>query len=149
MGVLQTPEDDDALDSLRRVRRTWQPGPTTGVDEAWLREFVEWWNGAGAWDRLPEETRVAFRAVGWKLFQEVITLTADTTSREMYATIAAPTLLLAGETSPLTERRAVERLGESLPRATVRWLSGLGHMGPISHAAIVNEAIVAHLDAHA
>lgn len=148
MGVLRAPEDEDALRALRALRRVWQPGDTNGVDEEWLREFVDWWNGSGAWDRLPEETRGAFRAVGWKLFQEVITLTADTTSRETYATIAAPTLLLTGETSPLTERRVVERLGESLPRATVRSLPGVGHMGPISHAAIVNEAIAAHLEEH-
>jgi pimeloyl-ACP methyl ester carboxylesterase len=148
MGVLRMPEDDDALRALHTVRRTWDAG-ANGVDEGWLRDFVEWWNGAGAWERLPEDTRQAFRVVGWKVFQEVITLLGDTTSRETYATIAAPTLLLAGEASPLTERRTVQRLGESLPRATVHWLPGVGHMGPISHAAIVNEAIAAHLAEHA
>jgi pimeloyl-ACP methyl ester carboxylesterase len=148
IGVLQMPEDDDALDPLRTVRRLWQPAPDTGVDEEWLRGFVDWWNGAGAWERLTEEARDAFRGVGWKLFQEVMSLAADTTSRENYATITAPTLLMAGTTSPLTERRVVERLAASLPHATVQWLDGVGHMGPISHAAIVNEAIAAHLDAH-
>lgn len=147
MGVLRSPEDEDALEPLRAVRRNWEPD-ASGTDEAWLRQFVEWWNGRGAWEHLPAETREAFRAVGWKLFQEVITLTADTTTRETYGTIAAPTLVLAGDASPLTERRAVERLAAALPRATLRWLPGAGHMGPISHAGIVNEAIAAHVAAH-
>jgi pimeloyl-ACP methyl ester carboxylesterase len=149
MSVLRTREDDDALQTLRTIRRTWKATATTGVDEEWLRDFVEWWNGEGAWDRLPAETRDAFRVVGWKLFQEVMTLTADATSGETYATIAAPTLLLRGDASPLAERRVVERLSELLPRATLRSLPGVGHMGPISHPAIVNDAIGAHLEAHA
>jgi pimeloyl-ACP methyl ester carboxylesterase len=108
--------------------------------------FVDWWNGAGTWDRMGEQARLGFRAVGWKLFQEVISLTTDRTDRATYATIAVPTLLLGGDRTPLTERRVVERLGAALPHATVRVLAGAGHMGPISHTPIVNEAITAHLE---
>lgn len=143
-GVLDEVEDADARLALGTVRRQWEPD-AGGTDEAWLREFVEWWNGAGAWERLGEETRNAFRAVGWKLFQEVMTLAAAETDRATYATISVPTLLLGGERSPLTERRVLERLGALLPRATVRLLPGAGHMGPITHTPIVNEAIAAHL----
>jgi pimeloyl-ACP methyl ester carboxylesterase len=83
--------------------------------------------------------------LGWKVFQEVISLAADRTDRATYATITVPTLILGGELSPRTERRVVERLGQALPRASVRVFHGVGHMGPISHAPLVNEAIVAHL----
>lgn len=143
-GVLDERQDADAREALSLVKRAWVPD-ASGVDEAWLRSFVDWWNGAGAWERLNEETRAAFRSVGWKLFQEVMSLAADRTSRATYGTIAAPALLLGGARSPLTERRVVERLGEALPRSTTRFFEGVGHMGPISHAAIVNEAIAAHL----
>lgn len=61
------------------------------------------------------------------------------------AAILVPILLLGGERSPMTERRVIENLGAALPRATVRFFPGVGHMGPISHASLVNEAIVAHL----
>ena len=146
-GILDEVEDAEALAGLRRVKVTWEPD-ASGVDEEWLRMFVEWWNGAGAWDRLGDPTRAAFRSVGWKLFQEVMSLGADRTDRATYATIAVPTLLLGGELSPLTERRVVQRLAGALPNARLRLLDGVGHMGPISHAAIVNEAIAAHLDGH-
>lgn len=143
-GVLDAGEDADALRGLALVKQEWEPDGR-GVDEAWLRAFVEWWNGAGAWERLAEETRESFRVMGWKVFQEVMSLAADRTDRATYATIGVPTLLLGGEQSPMTERRVIERLGAALPRATVRMFSGVGHMGPISHASIVNEAIVGHL----
>ena len=147
VGVLDDVEDADARSALALVQRSYEPGPN-GADEAWLRAFVEWWNGPGAWDRLNEETRASMRAVGWKVFQEVIGLTTEKTDRATYATIAAPTLLLAGELSPMTERRVVDRLGAALPHATVRVFPSVGHMGPISHASLINEAIASHLEAN-
>jgi len=143
-GVLDEIKDADARAALTLVPRQWQPD-AGGTDEAWLRTFVEWWNGPGAWERLAEETRASFRAVGWKLFQEVITLAADQTDRATYATITVPTLILGGADSLLTERRVVENLGAALPHATARLFDGMGHMGPISHASIVNAAIAEHL----
>ena len=143
-GILDEVNDADARADLALVKRTWDPDES-GADEAWLRAFVDWWNGPGAWDRLNDDTRAAFRSTGWKVFNEVISLAADRTTRATYATIAVPTLILGGELSPLTERRVVENLGAALPHATARFFPGVGHMGPISHAALVNEAIAAHL----
>jgi pimeloyl-ACP methyl ester carboxylesterase len=115
-----------------------------GVDEAWLAAFVDWWNGAGAWSALAEPTRAGFRAVAWKVSQEVASLTADTTDRARYATIAAPCLLLGGTRTPLTEQRTLERLAEALPRARLQMFPNIGHMGPMTHPDPVNTAIVAH-----
>jgi pimeloyl-ACP methyl ester carboxylesterase len=143
-GVLDDVEDADARTALELVKREWEPDGS-GADEAWLRAFVEWWNGPGAWERLAEETRTSFRMMGWKVFQEVMSLAADRTDRATYATIGVPALLLGGEASPMTERRVIERLGEALPRATVRFFPGVGHMGPISHASLINDAIATHL----
>ena len=120
---------------LPQIRTNWDGDP-------WLAEFVDWWNGPGAWTRLPEVTRDAFRAVGWKMFQEVMSLGAD---RSDYAPITAPALIMGGRHSPLAERRVVEALGTTLPNATVRFFDDAGHMGPITHAALVNDAIVATL----
>ena len=145
-GILDEIADADARSALNLIRQTWQPD-ASGADEGWLRDFVDWWNGAGAWARLAEETRASMRAVGWKVFQEVITLAADRTDRATYATIAVPTLILGGENTPLAERRVVEHLGAALPNATARFFPGIGHMGPISHASLINEAIVAHVNA--
>ena len=140
-GILDDVDDADARAAFADLKMQWEPG-ASGADEEWLQQFIEWWNGPGAWSRLPEETKDSFRAVGWKVFQEVMTLGADRTDAATFATIHAPTLILGGANSPMTERRVVEKLGAALPNASARFLAGVGHMGPISHAAIVNEAIV-------
>jgi len=146
-GVLDAIEDADVRVSLVEVvKRTWQPNEK-GVDEEWLRAFVEWWNGAGAWERISEDVRVSFREVGWKLFQEVMSLAADRTDTATYAAINVPVLLLCGGESPPPERRAVEKLAAALPRATMQMFPGVGHMGPISHARLINAAIALHLEA--
>lgn len=147
-GILDEVADADALAPLSLVKREWEPDET-GADSVWLAGFVDWWNGDGAWLRLPEETRGAFRSMGWKVYQEVTSLAADRTSRATYATISVPTLVLGGANSPRTERLVVEYLGAALPHATAQFFEGVGHMGPISHAALVNAAIVAHIDAAA
>ena len=45
--------------------------PAYGGGDAWLRGFVDYWNGPGAWERLPEPGRAFMRSVGRKVFYEV------------------------------------------------------------------------------
>ena len=112
--------------------------------DAWLEAFVDWWNGQGAWRHLPSDTQAAFRDVAWKLSEEVRSLMADRTGAR-YAAIAAPTLLLGGGNTAAAERRVLDALAVTLPHATLRIFPELGHMGPITHAALVNAAVVEHV----
>lgn len=143
-GVLDERTDAEARRILDRVRRPFD-ATREGADEAWLADFVDWWNGPGAWAALPEPTKASFRSVGWKASEEVRTLSSDTTSLGTYATIAAPTLLLGGSETPMPERRVVEKLASALPNAALRIFEGAGHMGPITHAEAVNQAIADHI----
>lgn len=112
--------------------------------EQWLSRFVDWWNGPGAWAALAEPTKAAFRAVGWKVSQEVASLAADTASN--YASITVPTLILAGEETRPVERLVVEKLARALPNARLQLFPGLGHMGPIVAPDLVNAQIKTHID---
>jgi pimeloyl-ACP methyl ester carboxylesterase len=143
-GVLDAPEDEAVRGELASLRMVYEPG-ADGADDRWLSAFVDWWNGPGAWAALQEEVRASFRAVGWKLFQEVVSLARDTTGRGAYGAVRARALVLGGDRSPAVEHRVVERLASALPGGEARFLPGLGHMGPITHAPAVNEAILAHV----
>ncbi len=145
-GILDARADADALAELERVAHRYVPD-ADGADDAWLEHFVDWWNGAGTWAGLPAAMRAGFHAVSWKLYQEVTSLRADRTDAATFGTIAAPTLLLGGALTPLPARRVLQRLASALPHATLHELPGVGHMGPVSHPALVNDAIVAHVRA--
>jgi pimeloyl-ACP methyl ester carboxylesterase len=138
-GVLDDATDADARALLGRVSMRYEP------EEAWLTQFVDWWNGPGTWAALPEETRASFRAVGWKVFQEVASLMRDDTDSAAFGAISAPTLLMGGARTPLPERHVLEKLATAMPHATLQIFPDMGHMGPITHASIVNDAIVRHL----
>jgi pimeloyl-ACP methyl ester carboxylesterase len=142
-GILDEPEDAAAREAIGRLE-PYRPD-AAGVDERWLEGFVDWWQGAGAWRALGAETRQAFRDVGWKLSQEVASLAADRTDRARYASIAAPALILGGERTHPAELHVVRKLARTLPHATLQLFPGLGHMGPITHAAAINAAIAAFL----
>ena len=144
VGILDEPELDAAAIAQLGLMQPYRPDER-GVDEPWLASFVEWWNGPGAWAQLAEPTRQAFRDVGWKLSQEVATLIADRTGRAGYAKVVAPTLILGGGTSPLAEQRSLDKLAATLPNVRLERFPELGHMGPITHAAKINAAIVAFL----
>jgi pimeloyl-ACP methyl ester carboxylesterase len=146
-GVLHDPLDAEGLADLAKT----DPEGTflddaTGGQEPWLERFVNYWNGEDAWRALPEPSRENFRKAGRKVFQEVRSLLLDRTPASAYRALQAPTLLLHGTVSPRAAHRVCKRLAETLPRATLRTIEGAGHMGPITHAAAVNEAIAAHLD---
>ncbi len=136
-GILDEPSDADARAAMLEVR------PYDG--EPWLERFVDWWQGAGAWAQLAPEARAGFIAVGWKTYCEVSTLVLDPTDRARFATIAAPAHLFGGARSPLTEQRMMAKLAQVLPHATRVTFPDMGHLGPITHAAIVNAAIAAAL----
>ena len=144
-GLLDEPEDAPAREAIDEIGE-YRPD-AAWLDEVWLERFADWWQGPGAWRALPEETRRAFREVAWKMSQEVATLSADRTSRERYATITAPTLVLAGERTQPAELHVVRKLARMLPRAELQLVPGAGHMGPVTHAAAVNAAIAAFLEA--
>jgi pimeloyl-ACP methyl ester carboxylesterase len=149
-GVLHDPPDAEALADLARTDSEGTfLDDATGGKEPWLERFVDYWNGEGAWRALPEPSRENFRTVGRKLFQEVRSLLHDRLPASAYRALEAPTLLLHGTASPLSAQRVCARLAAALPRATLRPVEGAGHMGPISHAAAVNEIVAAHLAAQA
>ncbi|WP_394830974.1 alpha/beta hydrolase [Pendulispora rubella] len=141
-GVLYHPEDTEALAGVPSAESN---DPADGGGPAWMKAFVEFWNGPGSWDALPSVTQNAFLRVGKKVYGEVSTLMRDRTPASDYSAVTAPALLLHGTLSPFAARRVVERLGAAIPNATVRPVEGAGHMGPITHGGMVNDGVSRHL----
>ena len=103
--------------------------------------FIDFWMGTGAWDHMPEPrkgpiaTSVA-NVRGWAhaLFGEPTPLRA-------FAELNVPVLYMIGKNSPASSRGVARVLTRALPRVEVVEFEGLGHMGPVTHPEVVNEAI--------
>lgn len=137
-GVLDRTADPEWRDDLARV--------TFDVSgEAFLRRFVDYWSGAGAWQGLRDDARAEFTRAARVIRDGAEALVGDRTGVEAYRELRVPTLLMTGTATPVAERLVVRRLAEGIPGARLVTVEGAGHMGPLTHAATVNEAILGHL----
>jgi pimeloyl-ACP methyl ester carboxylesterase len=115
------------------------------------QDFIEFWGGADFWRWLGPAAREGVAAwiaesagPAWDHFYEV-----ETIDLEQVRGVAAPTLIVSGDVSPLASRRTCEALGAMLPAAAHRRLTGrVGHMAPITHPQLVNAEITDHLRRH-
>lgn len=112
------------------------------------RVFIDYWNGAGAFDALPAPVQERFTAQIAKVKLDFVALLAEPTTLADLATLDIPTLLLFGAHGPMSTRTVAEELAATLPRAAIRRTPG-GHMAPITHADEVNGAIAAFIGAAA
>jgi pimeloyl-ACP methyl ester carboxylesterase len=108
--------------------------------------FVDYWSGAGTWDTMDARRRDGVCLRMGKVAHEFGALFADTLPLAAYGRLTMPVLLLEGETTPAPPRAVTRSLLRVLPDATHVRISGAGHMGPITHAKIVNDEILRFVD---
>ena len=108
--------------------------------------FVDFWMGKGAWARTPESRRgpnsssiVNIRGWARALFNEPTPL-------EAFSELDVPVLYMMGSDSPASSRGVARLLTQTLPRVQVVEFSGMGHMGPVTHSAAVNDVIIRFLE---
>ncbi|MFO0679401.1 MAG: alpha/beta hydrolase [Polyangiaceae bacterium] len=148
MGILHDANDTEGLAELARVERNRAFfDATTGGTEPWMKAFVEYWNGEGAWDWLPDPAKASMLAVGRKVFLEVTSLLRDRTGLAAYRAIEAPASFLTGAVSPRAAGRVVELAAAGFVKGSSHRFEGVGHMAPVTNAALVNPVIAAHVRA--
>ena len=141
-GILDE-RDRDVMTTLAQI--DLNGGATLATRDEWLRSFVDYWGGPGAWRALREPARAEFHRVGWAVREGVRTLMTDATKAAAYAALP-PLALITGEHTPVAARRVIDRLAAAT-QASVTVIAGAGHMGPLSHADQVNARIVELLQA--
>lgn len=113
--------------------------------EAAAEGFVDYWMGPGSWRRTPAARREPIAAsmrnvAGWAraLFSEPTPLAA-------FRALDMPVLCMVGAQSPASSRGVARLLTGVLPNVTVTEFDALGHMGPVTHPDVVNEAVATFL----
>ncbi|MBS2038001.1 alpha/beta hydrolase [bacterium] len=145
-GVLWDTGDVEGLDDLSRVAANPVfADDQRGGNEEWMQNFVDYWNGAGAWQQMPEPNRQAFLKVGRKVYCEVRSLSEDRTPLKAYQSLGMPTLLVYGEKTPPAARRVQRLLADTMPNARLQQLKGAGHMGPLTHGPAFQALVEQHL----
>ena len=149
--ILKAAEGREAhlLDEIRAVAAAVNRGVICGDYASGMQTFIDYWGGAGAWRSLDAaQQAVAMSRIG-AVPNHFDAAFAATWGRETLSRLTMPTLLMHGDETRASARRVADLLGALLPQVQRRQIDGAGHLGPITHDALVNREIVAHLDRHA
>ncbi len=132
--------------ALSRAQVAEVRDPRDVSDEQWLEWFIDWWNGPGAWRALPEAARAqSLDSVASARRQAGAVLSSSVTLERLSACVV-PTLFLTGDRSPAAALESAGLAAGAMRRAQLVAFPGLGHMGPLTHARLVNESVLSFFE---
>jgi len=114
-----------------------------GEAESGWRQFIDYFSGAGFWDRLRPEIRASLLSVS--PIERWAVLFANPTTIAALRQLRVPALVLCGETTTPPERRMCEVIAEAMPHAALETIRGAGHMSPMTHPKEVAMRIAIHI----
>jgi pimeloyl-ACP methyl ester carboxylesterase len=118
-----------------------------GRGAAASKRFVDYWSGAGSWSALSPDIQSRIAARISAVADHFEALLADPLPWPDLMALRVPTLLVHGDQSPRSSIAVAGRLATLAAVSTTR-LSGVGHMGPITHPHEVLPLYVEHALRH-
>lgn len=126
-------EGRSALQEIELVAETIRRGLVTGAYRQAAAAFVDYWNGAGAFETLRAEQQDDLTAYVWKAALDFQALIGEATPLSAYCGFDFPVLLARGEFAPRPTRILANKLAERVPGGQLVVVPGAGHMGPLTH----------------
>jgi pimeloyl-ACP methyl ester carboxylesterase len=136
----ERPAPNDA-DGIRDAAADAGAALDAGNPDAAAERFIDYWMGAGAWKRTPEERRPPIAASVRYIRRWGHALFTEPTPLDAFRSLDIPVLYMMGKRSTASARGVARLLAPALPRVEVVEFEDLGHMGPVTHSEAVNEAI--------
>ena len=140
----ESPPPNDA-DGIRQAVADGARMADVGDLDGAAERFIDYWMVPGSWRATPagrqgpiRESIASIRRWGHALISEPATL-------EDFRRLDVPVLLMSGARSQPSAHAVARLLHSALPRVTVIRFEELGHMGPVTHPGVVNDAIDAFL----
>ena len=134
-----------AAQAVVAVAHSMREQLAAGHNHSAAQIFINYWSGAGAWDSLPDSKQAPIAARMGAVVQHFDALFHEPLSRAQLRLLRMPTLFISGAKTVPVARALVEFLRVTLPWAKHEVLPAMGHMGPITHAAQVNQRLVEFL----
>ncbi|MDX1507696.1 MAG: alpha/beta fold hydrolase [Woeseiaceae bacterium] len=109
------------------------------------REYVNYWSGRDAWQRLTFARRRRITGLVPKIAAELDALFSASAALGDVSALTMPVTILFGSRTRRTAKRVCELLQERIRGSRLQSIDGLEHMGPLTHAHVVNPLIAEHL----
>ncbi len=143
--LLASSPDAPAAREIKDIRHSVASLVREGDLEAAARLFVVYWGGASAWDGMTAAQRVAVLLRISTVPCHFESLFRACWSEDLLQCLTMPVLLMHGSETRAPARAVTDTLAAALGHCEQMEIAGAGHLGPITHPAAVNAAIVQHL----
>ena len=136
----ESPAPNDA-DGIRQVAALATAALDAGNPDRAAALFIDYWTGNGAWDRIPEARKPSITASMSHVREYATALFTEPTPLSAFSALNIPVLYMTGTESPVSSRSVARLLLSVMPKAQHVEFDGIGHMGPVTHADMVNDVI--------
>jgi pimeloyl-ACP methyl ester carboxylesterase len=117
-----------------------------GNQDAAAERFIDYWTGPGTWTRIPEQRKLPIAASVTNVRRWGHALFTEPTPLKAFRSLDVPVLYMVGKRSTPSAHGVARLLVKTLPQVEVVEFENLGHMGPVTHPDLVNEAIAQFLE---
>jgi pimeloyl-ACP methyl ester carboxylesterase len=141
---------DPTFDAIRDVALSYRLLYRSSGPGAAMGSFVDFWNGAGTWQQLPEPVRQSMVVGAGRLYLEwgIVLDRAPVLRATDLARLAQPVLYFCGAHTTEPMKQVTDIVLAHLRECRFVEVAGANHMAPFTHAAHVAPDIEAHLDGH-
>ena len=116
--------------------------------QAAAQRFIDYWMGPGSWCLMPAHRQAAIAASIVNVSGWAAALFGEPTPLQAFEALDVPVLYMLGAQSPESSRAVARVLTQTLRNVSVIEFAELGHMGPVTHADLVNDAVAQFLACH-
>ena len=128
-------------DGIRNVVAEAGLALDAGNQDAAAERFVDYWTGPGTWTRTPEQRKLPIAASVTNVRRWGHALFTEPTPLNAFRSLDVPVLYMVGKRSTPSAHGVARLLVNALPQVEFVEFENLGHMGPVTHPELVNEAI--------
>ncbi|MCE9658440.1 MAG: alpha/beta hydrolase [Burkholderiales bacterium] len=136
----------NAADGIREAVAAAGLALDRGDRDAAAGTFIDYWMGTGAWQQMPAQRQAQIAASAVNIRRWKHALFTEPTPLSAFRELDIPVLYLMGRETTAAARGVARLLCAALPRVEVLEFERLGHMGPVTHPEVVNEAIARFLE---
>jgi pimeloyl-ACP methyl ester carboxylesterase len=149
-GLLGGDDDgaaDPALEEVREIARSVSSLVRAGELAAAAQVFVAYWGGAAAWHAMNEAQQATVVHRISTIPRHFDALLAARPDARLWQRLQMPVWLLHGSATRASARAVADRLATLLPCVQRVEIRGAGHLGPVTQAATVADAMALPLTA--
>src|SRR5262245_8985327 len=112
---------------------------------AGMRAYVDFWYGAGAWDRTSRRLRQTLASDTERVSLDLATSLAQSWTATRFKRVVCPTLAMMALESHAASLRVTEVVAKAISGARLVMIPEAGHMAPLTDPHIIDPLIAAHL----